>query len=142
MSGPGRHCRRVFIASAAMILSVGGLVVLEKPASAAISAPTAVGVGAAGDARVWEAAGTEPGSYVRARTYRLGVSGPYVDAQRWQWERVASSATAEFTFRIRNVASGRCLDRATAGLTISNCGTANHSGGGPRLTTRMAAGVW
>jgi hypothetical protein len=92
------------------------------PAAAAFLAPTAVGVGAFDDARVWEAVGTAAGSVVRARNYRVGLPGATVDAQRWQWERVASSASAGITFRIRNVASSRCLDRTSAGVVINDCG--------------------
>ncbi|MEU7908996.1 RICIN domain-containing protein [Actinoplanes sp. NPDC049118] len=57
--------------------------------------------------------------------YRVGVSGAAVDNQRWRWERVASSATAGITWRIKNVASGLCLDKNSSNaVVISACGTA------------------
>ncbi|MEV7628954.1 RICIN domain-containing protein [Actinoplanes sp. NPDC089786] len=105
-------------------LAAGLLAIPAAPAMAAYLAPTAVGAGAATDNRVWTAVGTAAGSLVRARVYVAGLPGALVDNQRWQWERVASNATAGITFRIRNVASSRCLDQTSAGLVINNCGTA------------------
>ncbi|OZV76742.1 hypothetical protein CA850_26360 [Micromonospora echinospora] len=121
----GRRWRRAFAYAVAMMMAFGFWIVPAQPAAAAFSAPTAVGVGAPGDARVWEAIATTAGSLIRARNYRVGLPGANVDAQRWQWERVASSTTAGITFRIRNVASSRCLDRTSAGLVINDCSTAN-----------------
>lgn len=120
----GQRRRRAVAYTAVIALVTSLWVAPARPAAAAFLAPTAVGVGSSADTRVWEAVGTTAGSIVRARTYKVGLPGAAVDAQRWQWERVASSVTAGITFRIRNVASSRCLDRTSAGVVISDCSTA------------------
>jgi hypothetical protein len=105
---------------------VGVVIAVARPAQAATSAPKAIGGGALNDARVWEEVGAAAGSQIRMRVYNPAASGGTVESQRWQLEMVASSSTAGITFRIHNVASGRCLDKnATNGVMISNCSTAN-----------------
>nr|BFE73771.1 hypothetical protein GCM10020092_070720 [Actinoplanes digitatis] len=110
---------------AVAVLAAGGILAVGQPALAATSAPRATGGGATTDARVWEIVGTAAASRVRMTPYRVGVAGATVNNQRWQWERVASSTTAGITWRIKNVASGLCLDKNSANaVVISACGTA------------------
>jgi hypothetical protein len=117
--------RRAVTYIAVALLAAGGLIAVAEPAQAATSAPIAVGSGATNDARVWEIVGTAAASRVRMTPYRVGYSGATVNNQRWLWERVAFSATAGITWRIKNVASGLCLDKNAANaVVIATCGTA------------------
>ena len=51
--------------------------------------------------------------------------GAAVDNQRWTMETL-SSTNNRFTYRIRNTASGRCLDKPSTGrfVVIADCGEA------------------
>ncbi|KAB1107443.1 RICIN domain-containing protein [Micromonospora aurantiaca] len=117
--------RYIVAAFLPLFVAAAGLTVIPSSASAATSAPLALGVGSTTDDRVAEISSTTTGARVRMSSYKVGVSGTSVDAQRWTLELVASAATS-LTYRIRNQSSGLCLKKNGSNqVVIADCNTAS-----------------
>jgi len=110
-----------------LILTQRAFAIGELAHAVTVVSATAIGVGRFGDTRVLEVGGDgiSNGSAVRTAVYRPGVSGAGVDRQRWTLERLAPAAgVPDFSYRIRSVASGRCMRRVSDGtaVVIQDCG--------------------
>lgn len=99
----------VLLMATASLLAIGNL-----PAYANSSEPIAIGVFRAGDLRVLQVSGdgTSNNSPIVASTYVAGVSGADVARQRWKLEPLpGGEGFPDYAYRIRHVASGKCLDK-------------------------------
>ena len=120
-------------ATVAAVAAAGVLVVPAAPAYAAASPPLAFGQAERGDTNVLAVDGTVAGTEVRVRPYRVGAAAD-VASQRWIFEAIpAGSGIPAQTFRIRNAAANRCLEKPLsegdvdgAGVVIADCLSVTH----------------
>lgn len=133
MSKLRRRCAIALVAvtAATSVLSV------TSPAAAAVAAPEPVAIGQSedGDLRVLAADTTTAGTKVKVRNYVAGQPAD-VKAQRWSFEVITPGAKP--VYRIRHVASNRCLQSSAAAedaaVVLADCTTAN-----PQLWTNGTA---
>ncbi|GAB1690704.1 RICIN domain-containing protein [Krasilnikovia sp. M28-CT-15] len=116
-SSPSKLPRRwAWLAGVLSVVAVAaGLTVGSAPAYANTSDPVAIGVFRAGDMRVLHVSGdgTSNSSRIVASTYIPGTTGADVGRQRWKLERLpASEGFPDYAYRIRNVATNKCLDKS------------------------------
>jgi hypothetical protein len=116
--------RRRLISTGVIVVFSASLVALPaQPAAAAVSGPLALGQATQQDPNVLAVDSVANGSPVVVRTYAVGTGSP-VSAQRWTFEEIpAGSGIPPQTYRVRNVAAGRCLEISTSTATavIADC---------------------
>ncbi|MEV6525791.1 RICIN domain-containing protein [Longispora sp. NPDC051575] len=116
------------VALLALVGAVAGMLATPQAAEAAVLPATAVGLGGTGDLRVLDVGGdaTSEGSPVRASTLTVGAPSELgVARQRWVLDRAPyAEGTPTYSYQLKHVKSGKCLDTNGSAVVIKACTTA------------------